>query len=84
VIETYGEINDGRSDERPVTAEMSISNISTQDWSDPNSSDPIGDVVGRGDGALVELLCQKHNQIGRYTIIRHTFKDFVDCTIQKK
>jgi len=57
VLETYRDINYWRSDKRPVTAEMSISNISTQDWSDPNGSDPIGDMVGGGDRALVELLC---------------------------
>ena len=56
MLETYQEINDGRDDKRPVTAEMSIGNVSAQDWSDPNGSDPIGDMVGRGDGALVELL----------------------------
>jgi hypothetical protein len=57
MIETYRDINDAGNDKRPVTAEMSISDVSTQDWSDPNSSDPIGDIVGSGDGALVELLC---------------------------
>jgi hypothetical protein len=57
MVETYRDINDGRDDKRPVTAEMSVGDVSTQDRSDPNSSHPIGDIVGSGDGALVELLC---------------------------
>jgi len=57
MIEPYRDINDAGNDKRPVAAEMSISDVSTQDWSDPNSPDPIGDIVGSSDGALVDLLC---------------------------
>ncbi len=80
----YREINCGCDYKRPVTAKMSISNISTQDWSNPNSANPVGDIVGRGDRALMELICQIYDEIGGYAIIGHTFKNLVDCTSQKK
>jgi hypothetical protein len=53
----YREINYGCDYKRPVAAKMCISNISTQDWSNPNSANPVGDIVGRGDRALMELIC---------------------------
>lgn len=57
MVETYRDINNAGNDKSPVTAEMSVGDVSTQDRSDPNSSNPIGDIVGSGDGAQVELLC---------------------------
>lgn len=48
---------DGRGDEKsPVTAEMSIGNVRSQDRHNPNCSRPIGDIVGRRDGSLMQLL----------------------------
>lgn len=53
----YREIDYACDNKRPISAEMSISNVSTQDWSNPNGANPIGDIVGRGDRALMELIC---------------------------
>ena len=53
----YREINYACDNKRPISAKMSISNVSTQDWSNPNGANPIGDIIGRGDCALMELIC---------------------------
>lgn len=63
---------------------MSIGDVSTQDGSYPDSPNPIGDIVGGGDGALVQLICQIYDQIGGYTVIRHAFENLVHCTKSKK
>lgn len=56
--DTYREIDGQRDDEGPVTAEMGVCDVRAEDGGDVNGADPIGDVVGRPDRALVKLLGQ--------------------------
>lgn len=60
---TYQEINYRSGDEGPVTSKMSICKICTQDRSDPDGADPVGDIISRLHSSLMELFGQIHYQI---------------------
>ncbi|KAJ6313193.1 hypothetical protein OIU77_014656, partial [Salix suchowensis] len=52
-MHAYRKIDNRCSDEGPVTAKMCISNIGTQDWSQPNGADPIRYIIWFLDGAFL-------------------------------
>jgi len=84
-MHTYRKIDDRCNDKGPVTAKMCISNIGTQDRSQPNGADPICYIIGWFHCALMELFCQVHYKIAWYPIVCHSFENLIHCnTIQKE
>ena len=59
---------------------MGVGNVRTEDGHHPDGADPVGDIVGRRDRALVELLGQIEHKVGRDSIVRHPLEDFIHCT----
>lgn len=60
---THREIDSGSNHERPVPAQVSVGNIGPERRSHPNGPYPVGDIVGRPDGPLMELLCQVEDKV---------------------
>lgn len=60
---TYREVDSRGDDKSPVTAEVGIGNVGTEDGSHPHSAHPVGNVVCRLDRALVQLLCKVEHQV---------------------
>ena len=76
----YQKADGGGDDEGAVTAEMGVGNVSPKDWSHPDGSSPVGDIVRGVDGALVKLIGQISNKIGEYAVVGRPLEHFVHYT----
>lgn len=73
----YREVDDGGDDEGPVAAEVRVGDVGADDRRQPDGADPVGDVVGGGDGALVQLIRQVQYQVGGDAVVRHALEHLV-------
>lgn len=82
-VNSYRKIYGRSNNKRPVAAEMSICNISSQQRCHPHSPNPVGNVVGRGYSAFMELRCQINHQVWCNSIVCHPLKHFIPYKLIK-
>ena len=76
----YHEEYGGADDEGPVPAEVRVGDVGAEQRREEDGAGPVGDVVGGLHGALVELVRQVDDEVGRDPVVRHPLEQLVHCT----
>lgn len=80
----YRKVDDRCYDEGPVAAEVRVGDVGADDGRQPHRADPVGDVIRRGDGTLMELVGQIQHQVWGDAIVRHSLERFIHCKLVKE
>lgn len=75
----YQEVDDGEDDDGPEAAEVGVGEEGADEGRDVAGAAPVGDIVGRGGGVLVQLEAQVRHHVGGDPIVRQALTTLLRC-----